>query len=95
MASRATIAVKIFDMLDKLENAVVNCDPQTPAIAVSTAQLIEMESFANNIDEFTTNQFLSKLNDSTSAFSNNCRCENMQLPSKIGQSRRQDYEKYV
>lgn len=95
MASRATVAVKVFDILDKLENAVVNCDPQTPAIAVSTTQLIEIESFANNIDEFNTDRFLSKLNELTSAFSNNCRCENVQLPSKIGQSRRKDYEKYV
>ena len=95
MASRATVAVKIFDILDKLENAVINCDPQTPVIAVNTAQLIEIESFANNIDEFKTDQFLSKLNELTSAFSNNCRCENIQLPPKIGQSRKQDYEIYV
>ena len=95
MASRASVAVKIFDILDKLENAVINCDPQTPAIAVNTAHLIEIESFANDIDEVKTDQFLTKLNDLTSAFSNNCRCENVQLPSKIGQSRKQDYEKYV
>jgi hypothetical protein len=92
MASRATVAVKIFDILDKLENAVINCDPQTPVIAVNTAQLIEIESFANNIDEFNTDQFLTKLHDLTSAFSNNCRCENVQLPSKIGQSRRENIE---
>lgn len=92
MASRAAVAVKIFDTLEKLENAVVNCDPQTPAIAVNAAQLIEIESFANNIDEVVTDQFLSKLNDLTSTFSNNCKCEKVQLPSKIGQSERRYHE---
>ncbi len=91
MASRAAVAVKIFDILDKLENAVINCDPQTPAIAVNTAQLIEIESFAKNIDEVSTDQFLSKLNNLTSIFSNNCRCESVQLPSKIGQSKKREY----